>query len=155
MTFWRELRDESGKIVKEPPLLTDEMITACEKKFRVKFPVALINLLKTRNGGCPENGDFKLGGKDETIDHIMGIWDTAEYGNIEPLSHLLDPVDMADESKEIRKKIGDPARLLPFTGDGHSFYALDYTRLNRAGEPIVIYMDIEGGAYFRKVAHSL
>src|SRR5688500_17954336 len=96
-------------VTKLPPL-TDEEVRACEKEFGVRFPAALIELLKEQNGGYFENSDFKLNGKDRTIDDVSGISSAAEWGAIQPLSKFLDPsFFLEDDLQQIREVIGDPA----------------------------------------------
>jgi hypothetical protein len=137
------------------PPLTDEEVRVCEAQFGVRFPAALIDLLKEQNGGYFENSDFKLNGRDYWIEDVAGISSSAGWGAIQPLGRVIDPdFFLPEESQQIREVIGDLAKMLPFTGDGHFFYALDYNRLNKGGEPTVAYIDIEGEPVHKTVADS-
>jgi hypothetical protein len=137
------------------PPLTDDEVRVCEADFGLRFPQALIDLLKEQNGGYFENSDFKIQGTDLTINEVIGISSSEKWGRLQPLSRILDPENFPEEDlAEIRDVIGDLSKIIPFDGDGHYYYALDYNRLNRSGEPTVLYLDIEGGASCRKVTDS-
>jgi hypothetical protein len=149
------LRVPTAEHITKLPPLTDEEVRACETEFGVCFPAALIDLLKEQNGGYFENWDFKLNGRDYSIDDVTGISSSAKWGAIQPLGGVLDPeFFLPEELQRIREVIGDPARVLPFSGDGHYFYALDYNRLNKKGEPTVAYISIEGEPVHERVADS-
>ncbi len=51
MGFWAELSEESKAVVRQLPPLTDETLAAAEAQFGVKLPPALVDLLRTQNGG--------------------------------------------------------------------------------------------------------
>lgn len=141
-------------VTKLPPLSDDE-VRACEAKFGVRFPGALIDLLKEQNGGYFENSDFKLNGKDFRLDEVMGLSSSASWSCIQPLDRILEPDYFLEEERaQIQEVIGDAGRVFAFGGDGHFFYVLDYNRLNKAGEPTVAYIDIEGAVAHRTVADS-
>ena len=149
------LRVPSAEHVTKLPPLTDEEVRACEAEFGIRFPAALVKLLKEQNGGYFENSDFKLNGRDYWIEDVAGISSSARWDAIQPLGRVIDPEFFTpEESEQIRQVIGDLGKILPFTGDGHFFYALDYNRLNPEGEPTVAYVDIEGEAVHKTVADS-
>ena len=140
MAFWRELDAEARKAVHQLPPLTDEMVAACETKFGVRFPPALLHLLRSQNGGLLENTDFKFHGKDCGVTGIRGIDDGEGFSCIRPCSDFMDESDPlgGDLVRQLRKKAGDPARLLCFADDEVHWYALDYNHLNSKGEPTIL-----------------
>ncbi|MEO7299487.1 MAG: SMI1/KNR4 family protein [Verrucomicrobiota bacterium] len=140
MSFWKELTDEGRSVVKELPPLSDEMVAVCEKKFGIKFPQSLLELLRTQNGGFLENSDFKIAGKDYRVREIMGIGDGEGFREIRPWSYCFSNDDALEKdiAESLQKEGGDLSRLLLFGDDDYVCYALDYNFLNSDGEPTVI-----------------
>jgi hypothetical protein len=140
MNFWRQFAPESDPAVMEHPPLTDEAVTFCEKKFGLKFPPALLDLLKTKNGGVLENFDFKIGTKDFTVGSILGIGNGDSFYDIRPVSSLVNPSDSFGTElwKKLEDSAGNLSKLLHFADNDPYWYALDYNHLNSRGEPKVI-----------------
>jgi SMI1 / KNR4 family (SUKH-1) len=107
----------------QPPL-TDEIITAAEKKIGYKLPKEYLELLKIQNGGYIR---FTL--KDTLHNQISGIG--PYYPSITNFDWLNEYEDLSFEIKG----------LFPFDGDGHWNICLDYR--NNTIEPEVTYIDTE------------
>ena len=111
--------------------LTDEAVEEAEEKLKVKLPESYINLLKEQNGGYiiydsfPSTVPTSWAEDHIDVDHIMGIGE--EDG-------ILKSIYLIEEW-------GLPENIVLFSGDGHSWVALDYR--NTKEEPPVIYFDVE------------
>jgi hypothetical protein len=156
MSFWRPLQDSS--VVKELPPLTPQAIDAREHQLGIKFPPALLELLRTKNGGFLQNPDFRLEGEAFGVREIFGIGDGKGFREIRPASSFLvseDP-EPNELGERIRQQAGDLERLLVFADNDFCWYALDYNHLNSAGEPPVIWaLTDEEDAAARRVADSV
>lgn len=135
--FWSQLDDESEAAVKQLPPLTDETLAAAEAQFGVKLPRALVDLLRSRNGGYLENRDFKLNGESFSVHEILGITLPQEFSSLGPLL-CLDGEEAEEMREQFEQKAGEPAKLIQFAGADCWSYMLDYNRLNAAGEPTII-----------------
>ena len=130
------------------PKLTNALLNKVEKQWRIKFPAALVGLLKIQNGGYIPDSEFKIG-RQAYSDLLLEIWPIRSPGGIEPLvPEYLDHLEMA------KGQLPKPELIFPFYGDGHFFFALDYRTNGPQKEPRVIYLDIEGKITCKKIADS-
>ncbi|MCD8510879.1 MAG: SMI1/KNR4 family protein [Bacillus sp. (in: Bacteria)] len=126
--IWQEGNDY-GKL--EP--LTDEIVKIAEDKLGIKLPDSYINILNQQNGGYiifnahPTNIPTSWADDHVKVDHILGIGIGKEKGIL--------------ESEYLIKEWGLPHNIVPISGDGHSWIALDY-RNSKTGPP-VIFIDVE------------
>jgi hypothetical protein len=116
------------------PALTAGAVEHAEGKLGVRLPCAYLAALRVQNGGYLRLEVHPGGG----IDYIAGIgprfpsllqhsWaDTKEYMRTEEIAT---PIGIDD--------------LIPFCGDGHYYYCLDYRESGRGGEPRITYVDVE------------
>ncbi|USK32562.1 SMI1/KNR4 family protein [Bacillus sp. F19] len=124
--LWR-VSDNTYKL--EP--LTDQLVKTVEDKFEVKFPKSYLRILFEQNGGSIIYDSFPTAiptswADDHIhIDHIKGIGE--ENG--------------VSESSYFIKEWGLPEGIILFSGDGHSWIALDY-RVTKE-EPPIIYIDTD------------
>lgn len=143
MAFWHEYRE--GEVDFRLPFLTDETIVECESKFGIKFPPALIRLLRTQNGGLLENFDFKFHGRDGDVTNIRGIHETEQFKAVWPCSSLFDGNDemMSEVLQRFTQQAGDLSKVLWFADNDLGGFALNYNRLNSEREPTIdsIFMD--------------
>jgi hypothetical protein len=153
MAFWRELTEQQRAESDETPPLNDEMLSAYEVKFGIKLPSALVELLRVKNGGAIDNSDFRINGQDHMIQVLFGISRDREYFMIRPVSEILETTDCLELIEEVEKVAGDPSRIYVFDGDGHYYHALDYNN-QTAGEPSVIFIELESEVNFHKIAES-
>jgi hypothetical protein len=139
MAFWRQLDPAQPAVMEHPPL-ADEAVAFCEHKFGLKFPPALIALLKTKNGGVLENRDFRIGTINFSIGSIHGIGNGESIYDIRPVSSLVDPSDPFGTElwQKLEQHTGDLSKLLIFADGDIWWYALDYNHLNSQREPKVI-----------------
>jgi hypothetical protein len=111
--------------------LTDKAVEEAEEKLKVKLPESYINLLKEQNGGYiiydsfPSTVPTSWAEDHIDVDHIMGI---GEEDGILKSNYLIE-------------EWGLPENIVLFSGDGHSWVALDYR--NTKEEPPVIYINVE------------
>jgi len=138
MCFWREVEKDSPAAAEALPALNDEMVAACEKKFGVKFPRRLLELLRTKNGGSLDNPDFKFQGRDCQVSEISGIHDAEKPSGIMPCSSFLNTPDLQDWRNQLQQQAGDPSKLLIFGEDHPYSYVLDYNHLNSVGGPKIL-----------------
>lgn len=137
MGFWAQPSNESDSAVRQLPPLTDDLLAAAEAHFGVKLPTALVDLLRTQNGGYLENHDFKFGDERVSVHEILGIKLPQEFSSLGPLL-CLDEEDNAEMRESLEEQAGDPSKLIQFAAADCWSYLLDYNRLNAAGEPTVI-----------------
>ena len=138
-TFWNT-EDYALRDVDEP--VTDALVASIEKELKVRLPNSYIELMKTQNGGFPENNCFPT--KTSTTwaeDHIsirqiMGIGrkDCSICG------------DSGD--KYMKKAWGYPnigICIGTCPSAGHDMIMLDYRKCGKTGEPSVVHVDQEVG----------
>ncbi|MBA3456825.1 MAG: SMI1/KNR4 family protein [Deltaproteobacteria bacterium] len=118
------------------PKLTQRAIVSAENKLGVKLPRAYLDLLRIQNGGYLRL--TSVSPNLAPVDCIAGI------GSRFPSILGNDWGDVKEYMREegIRKPAGIDA-LVPFCGDGHFHYCLDYRRSGPRGEPKVTYIDVE------------
>lgn len=111
--------------------LTDLVVKRVEEKFKVKFPKSYLSILFEQNGGSILYDSFPTAiptswADDHLhIDHIRGI---GEENGVTESSYLI-------------KEWGLPEGIILFSGDGHSWIALDYRDTKE--EPPIIYIDTD------------
>jgi hypothetical protein len=131
-TFW------SDSAVGVQPLLTDEMVVGAEGILGVRLPSALLELLRVQNGGgvadawnsFPTTRPASWSDTHVPFDTMEGI------GAAEGTLSLLDTPYLVEER-------GLPSPLVPLTGDGHWWIALDYRECGQDGQPSVTWFDTE------------
>ena len=132
--------------LKGHPKLTAALLKKMEKQHDIKFPSALVSLLKIQNGGDVEEPDFRLGRRDYEVEMI---WPIRENG-IEPMvPEFSEHLELAEHGR-----LAKPELIFPIYGDGHFFYALDYRKSGRTKEPQVVYLDIEYRITCKTIANS-
>lgn len=118
------------------PALTARAVERAEAKLGVRLPRAYLEALSIQNGGS-----LRL------CTHPSGHPDVEQLAGIGPrfpslIKHSWDDLKAyMDEAK-----VSTPARiddLIPFHGDGHYYYRLDYRVSGRRREPCVSYVDVE------------
>lgn len=120
------------------PALTDDMVAVAEQALGVKLPRAYLDLLRIQNGGYLR----AMGGPSgcELVDFIPGV------GPRHP--------SIVTYHQPLRVAPAAPADLLtpplhnglvPFCGDGHYLYCLDYRASGPAAEPRVVFLDVGDG----------
>jgi hypothetical protein len=118
------------------PKLTPRAVAAAEKKLGVRLPRTYIEAIQIQNGG-------HLRKSAHPSDHAPVSW-IAGIGPRFPsiLGHDWGSVKECMAEQGFTK----PARideLIPFHGDGHYYYCLDYRQSGPDGEPCVTYIDVE------------
>jgi hypothetical protein len=118
------------------PALTDAALTKAEARLGVKLPRAYVAALRMQNGGYLRLGAHPSG--HAPVDTLAGIG--PRFPSL--LGRSWDEVKeyMAEEGIEKPARIDD---LIPFSGDGHYYYCLDYRKNGRRREPRVTYIDVE------------
>lgn len=113
------------------PDLTDERVAEAERSLLVKLPEAYLALLRVQNGGYlrrsvhGERSIRDVAGIGPHFPTILGHdWSSAKEAMAE--SGETEPADLD--------------RLVPFSGDGHTHWCLDY---RVGGEPRVTWVDVE------------
>ncbi|MFC0437211.1 SMI1/KNR4 family protein [Kutzneria buriramensis] len=127
--FWGD-----GTYDVQPPL-TDEAVREAEELLGVSLPAALIDLLRIQNGGMVACGRRRFPTTAPTswaADHAP-LTDLMGIGRTKGVTSLLD-VPYLIEEWEL------PAGLVPVSGDGHCWIALDY---RRSAEPTVTWVDTD------------
>lgn len=111
--------------------LTDDMVTSAEEMFGIKLPDAYLTILKEQNGGRTRYNAFPSsiaaawGDAFIPVDHIKGI---GHQNGILNNAYFL-------------KEWGMPEGLILFSGDGHTWLAMDYR--NTVANPPIVYVDNE------------
>jgi len=129
------------------PKLTQRAVDAAEAKLGVKLPAAYLELLRSQNGGYLRL--TSISPNLAPVDCIAGI------GKRFPSILHKDWADVKAHMKD--EGIRKPARideLVPFCGDGHFYFCLDYRASGPRGEPRVTYIDVESFDTDRVVAPS-
>ena len=127
VAFWAD-----GTYDVHPPL-TDAAVREAEAVLGVPLPEALLDLLRVQNGGgvargrrrCLTSGPTSWADDHAPLPDLMGI------GHTKGLTSLLDAPALIDEW-------GLPRGIVPLSGDGPTWIALDY---RRGGEPAVVWLD--------------
>ena len=132
--------------LKGHPKLTDALLKKVEKQMGIKFPSALVQLLKLQNGGFIQHTDFKIGRRTY---ELGAVWPIRENGIGPLVPEFADHLEMAEHGR-LRK----PELIFPFYGDGHFFFALDYRKNGPTKEPEIIYLDIEYKISCKKICDS-
>lgn len=133
--FW----DDSDYFT-SPDEITDERVRQAEEKLGYKLPASYVELIKTKNGGSPENWCFPTHKRiawAETHVAISGIkglggtWgiDSDVYGNKHAIEDGYYP------------NIGISVCECPSAG--HDMLMLDYRKNGNDGEPEVVHVDVE------------
>jgi len=157
VAFWTKLESEEVRASVELPPLTDATVAACEKKFALKLPQALLKLLREQNGGILENTHFRFQGTVSNVVQIFGLEEKDGFRGICAASQLMDDSDPlgADQAQRLRQKAGDLSRLLRIADADWYWYALDYNHPNSNGEPPVLLVTTnEDDAGCHRVADS-
>jgi hypothetical protein len=127
--FWGD-----GTYDVQPPL-TNEDVREAEDLLGVTLPAALLDLLRVQNGGIvacgrrryPTSAPTSWAGDHVPLIDLMGI------GHTRGVASLLDAPDLIEEW-------GLPDGVVPLSGDGHCWIALDY---RRCAEPSVTWLDTD------------
>ncbi|MFJ3222616.1 SMI1/KNR4 family protein [Streptomyces sp. NPDC086783] len=120
--------------------LTRQAIAQAEDRLGVVLPGALLDLLRTRNGGqiaddwnaFPTSGATSWSADHVPFDSMMGI------------GHREEALSMLD-SPYLVAEWGLPANVVTFSGDGHWWIGLDYRAGGGHGEPSVTWFDADDG----------
>lgn len=137
--FWEVSEYAKNEYVEDFP--TDELIKSIEEELRYKLPAAYIALMKSQNGGMPQNNCFPTErptswAEDHVqITGIMGIGRNKTYS----LCGELGSQFMIDEWGY--PQIGVVICNCPSAG--HDLIMLDYRKCGYDGEPEVIHIDQE------------
>lgn len=137
--FWKESEYAEKEYVCEP--VTEQLIEEIESELGYKLPLSYIELMKTQNGGSPNNtavpcNEPTLWADDHVaITSIFGISKNKKWS----LCGELGSQFMIDEWEypEIGVYICD----CPYAG--HDMVALDYRKCGNNGEPEVVHVDQE------------
>jgi hypothetical protein len=137
--FWGQMSDEYLRDHPEPPPLTDEALAAFEKRSGLKLPKALTELLRIKNGGLLQNTDFNFEGKEFQVTYFKSVSPDDSFDAIRSYADVLSGPDAAEMRQQLKKKAGDPSRLLLVAEplDFPYAFALNYNRLSSRGEPTV------------------
>ncbi len=129
------------------PKLTQRAIDAAQKTLGVTLPRAYLDLLRIQNGGYLRR--TSISPDLAPVDAIAGIG---------PRSPSIRDKDWEDVKAHMRAEgFKKPARiddLVPFSGDGHFHYCLDYRKCGPHGEPRITYIDVESFGTDKVVAPS-
>ncbi|MBB5891209.1 SMI1/KNR4 family protein [Kutzneria kofuensis] len=129
VAFWGD-----GTYDVQPPL-TDEDVREAEALLGVTLPAALLDLLRIQNGGGVACGRrrFPTSAPTSWADDHVPLPDLMGIGRTRGVTSLLDAPALIEEW-------GLPAGVVPLSGDGHTWIALDY---RRPGEPSVVWLDAD------------
>ncbi|MFB7453276.1 SMI1/KNR4 family protein [Streptomyces sp. NPDC056194] len=131
-TFWDEGPHGAGSS------LTDAVVRDAQQRLGVRLPVALLELLRVRDGGVvadawdayPTAEPTSWSDDHVPFDVLMGI------GEDDDRLSVLDSAYLIEEW-------GLPSPLVLLSGDGHTWIALDYRTCGTDGEPSVAWFDVE------------
>jgi SMI1-KNR4 cell-wall len=127
VAFWGD-----GTYDVQPPL-TEEAIKEAEALLGVRLPAALLDLLRVQNGGMVACGRRRYPTTEPTSwadDHVP-LPDLMGIGHTRGVTSLLDVPYLVEEW-------GLPAGVVPISGDGPTWVALDY---RRNSEPTVVWLE--------------
>ena len=123
-----------GTYAVQPPL-TDEAVQEAQDLLGVTLPAALLDLLRIQNGGIVARGRRRFPASAPTSwaeDHVP-LTDMMGIGRTPGVASLIEAPDLIDEWDL-------PDGVVPVSGDGHCWIALDY---RRSAEPAVTWIDTE------------
>jgi hypothetical protein len=127
--FWGD-----GSYGVQPPL-TDEAVKEAEDLLGVRLPAALLDLLRIQNGGMVACGRRRYPTTEPTSwadDHVP-LTDLLGIGRTKGMTSLFDAPYLVEEWDL-------PKGVVPVSGDGHTWIALDY---RRAADPAVVWLDAD------------
>ena len=104
--------------------LTDALVQQAESQFGHSLPQLFLDILRVQNGG-----PIRFSIPDSVCDHIAGIG---------PSYPSITDDDLSDHQEYVDYSLDG---LVPFDGDGHWYYCLDYR--DNSVEPAVSYIDLE------------
>ncbi len=119
----------------QPPLTAAALLSA-EKHLGVKLPASYVAALKEQNGGYLRLSSHPS--KHAPVDVLAGIGPRFPSLRSRDWRELKE--HMAAQGISTPERIDE---LVPFCGDGHFHYCLDYRKSGRRGEPCVTYIDVE------------
>lgn len=131
------------------PKLNDDMVASAESTLGVKLPSSYVGILRVRNGGSLRRNTFATSFPTSWAeDHfevraLLGIDGESGIDSIESGSQYL-------IGEWEYPNIG--VVIVECPSGGHDTVMLDYSKLNKAGEPTVAYIDEDRSA--RTVAES-
>lgn len=135
--FWEQSDYANKEYVGVP--VTDEMIAAVEQELGYKLPASYIALMRTQNGGIPNNTNHPMTQRTSwSSDHIaltgiFGFDSSKTYS----LTGSLGGLFMQEEWEY--PNIG--VYICDCPSAGHDMIALDYTACGKTGEPKVVHVD--------------
>ena len=138
--FWGQWSEEYLKDHPELPPLTDELLAAFKKRCALELPPALVNLLRTKNGGLLHNSDFKLGGSDYCVSEIVGLGMAEDFSSIRSYAFMLAGEHCAELREKLAQKVGGDLSKVLLIADSGGYpdaFALNFNHLNSTGEPTV------------------
>jgi hypothetical protein len=150
LDFWAQPDDDDLPLPLPP--FTDEDLRAAEARLGLRLPESLVRLLRTQNGGYPNYFMYAVYRPPKSFDDYMEIrelWGISakplSYGALDnyEVDFMFGGEDPDEEMRQWRKHLGDERRIIPFCGDGHSYFSLDYRGIGDAEEPPVIIMYVE------------
>jgi hypothetical protein len=119
----------------QPPL-TARAVAAAEAKLKVKLPAAYLEALRIQNGGY-----LRLDQHPSDLAPVSNLYGIGPHlPSLVNVDWDVDKEYMAEEGLKKPARIDD---LIPFCGDGHYHFCLDYRKDGRRREPRVTYVDIE------------
>jgi hypothetical protein len=135
-SFW----DREGDT---PPPVTPGEVTDTERVLGVTLPESLLRLLRLQNGGvvaeawdaCPAPPN-SWAGDHVPFDHVAGAGPPGGDITLSDTPYLV-------------TEWGLPSPVVLLSGDGHYWIALDYRACGPAGEPPVVWLDVEAGQDLR------
>ena len=137
--FWKQ--SEYAKKEYVGTNITPQMIESVEQELGYKLPYSYITLLKTQNGGIPNNTNYPTTGPTSWADDhvaltgIMGIDSNKTYSLCGNLG-----------GEFMKQEWGYPdigVYICDCPSAGHDMIALDYRKCDSNGEPTVVHVDQE------------
>ena len=107
--------------------LTEDLLIKAEKSLNVKLPDFYVELMRTQNGGRLYKNSIEISKMNVIVDHLLGIGSRGNEGI------LITPYMV--------KEWGLPNDIVLISGDGHSWFFLDYRQ--KKEEPCVSFSDTE------------
>ncbi|NNG41644.1 SMI1/KNR4 family protein [Pseudoalteromonas sp. NEC-BIFX-2020_002] len=150
-SFWEECEYAEKEYVCEP--LTDQLVEEIEIELGYKLPPSYIELMKTQNGGSPNNTAVPCNEPTSWSDDHVAI--TSIYGISKnkswSLCGELGNQFMIDEWEY--PEIG--VYICNCPSAGHDMVALDYRKCGNNGEPEVVHVDQESDYKITFLASNL
>lgn len=122
------------------PPLTDELIYQTEKRLGCKLPSEFLDLLRVQNGGA-----IRFAFPERIGDSIAGIGPA----NLRSSCPSINNYYLSEQQEYVDYQLDG---LVPFDGDGHWFYCIDYR--DDQQRPCISYIDVECSSEKRRVADS-